>query len=99
MPRLTTAGHLPATIPAFRQAYGFDRWQVMFGGVAERRVTRVVQQAGEAQHLIPVIEVRLGESAERLGLGLDQTPEAIGGQVHDAQRVLETVVDGPWVDQ
>ncbi len=71
----------------------------MFRSVAERRVASVMQQASEAQDLITVIEVRFGEACECFRLGLDQAPEAIRSEVHDAERMLEAVVYCAWVDQ
>jgi len=99
VPGLTSTRHLSVAVPRLRQTHGFHRRQVMFRGVTERCVPGVVQQAGEAQDLIAVIEVRFGKPRERFRLRVDQAPETISGEVHDAERVLETVVDRPRVDQ
>jgi hypothetical protein len=88
-PRRPAAG----TVPVLGQGEGLHRRQMRLGGVAERRMADVMEQAGAAGEPVGVVEIAGGD------IGEAQAAEAGAGQVHDAQAVLEAVVHGAGIDQ
>ena len=95
MRRLAAMRLVAEAVPVVGQQEALDRRQQDLGRMRERRVTDIMEQPGETRDPPGMVEI----SRRTAGEAGAQAGEARPGQVHNAQAVLEAVMDRAGVDQ